>query len=191
LTRRGVAGIDPNPAVVAVAQSRVPGADIRVGSAENLPFADRSFDAALAQLVINLVDDPQAALREMARVTRPGGILAAGFWDDEEMPLLRSFWDAARTAAPAELAGVEVQAQVGFSDLDVIIDWWEGANWREIEYGDLRSARGIATSTTSGRLSPMGLGTPGPSTSASTVHSNSGCATTLGGDSESPRANSS
>ena len=132
----GVSGIDPNEAVVAVARDRVPGADIRVGSAEALPFADESFDAALAQLVVNLVGDSPLAVREMARVTKPNGVVAACFWDDEEMPLLRSFWDAAQAAAPTELADVDADAQVGLSDVGVLIEWWEQAGLGAIELGD-------------------------------------------------------
>jgi SAM-dependent methyltransferase len=131
-----VYAVDPNEAVVAVARARVRGADIRVGTAEALPFADQSFDAALAQLVVNLVDDPPSAVREMGRVTKTGGVVAACFWDDEEMPLLRSFWDAARVAAPVELAEVSAQAQVGLADLGVLVEWWEQADLRELKFGD-------------------------------------------------------
>jgi SAM-dependent methyltransferase len=132
----GVAGVDPNESVVAVARARVPGADVRVGSAERLPFADRSFDAALAQLVVNLVDDPPTAVREMARVTERDGVVAACFWDDQEMPLLRSFWDAAQAAAPSALAEVDTQAQVGLANLGVLVEWWGQAGLRSIELGD-------------------------------------------------------
>ena len=120
-----VAAIDPGAAVVEVCRQRVPGADVRVGSAEDLPFDDRIFDASLAQLVINLTGDPPRSVREMARVTKQGGVVAACFWDDEEMPLLRSFWDAASATAPDELHEVEVQAQVGLADPGVLIEWWE------------------------------------------------------------------
>lgn len=136
LGSESICAVDPNEAVVAVARSRVPGADIRVGLAEELPFSDRSFDAALAQLVVNLVSDPAAAVREMARVTKPDGVVAACFWDDDEMPLLRSFWDAAGVAAPVELADVSAQAQVGVADLGVLVDWWGQAGLREVELGD-------------------------------------------------------
>ncbi len=127
------AALDPAADVVEVARSRVPGGDIRVGSAEALPFADGEFDAVLAQLVVNLVDDPRAAVREMARVARSGAVVAGSFWDDEEMPLLRAFWNAARFAAPAELAEVSQQARVGLAEVAVLCRWWEGAGLREIE----------------------------------------------------------
>ena len=80
---------------------RVPGADVRLGPAEALPFADDTFDAALAQLVFHFVGDRAAAAAEMARVTRPGGRVAACVWDfTGGMTMLRAFWDAAREVDP-------------------------------------------------------------------------------------------
>ena len=122
-----VAAVDSSEAVVAVCRSRVPTADVRVASAEALPFADGEFDAVLAQLVVNLVDDPPGAVREMARVARSGGVVAACFWDDEEMPLLRSLWDAARAIAPEALVEVNEKAQVGLADVELLRAWWAGA----------------------------------------------------------------
>jgi SAM-dependent methyltransferase len=127
-----VAAIDPSAGVVEVCRARVPTADVRVASAEDLPFEDAEFDAVLAQLVVNLVDDPPGAVTEMARVARPGAPVAACVWDDYEMPLLRSFWEAARTAAPDELAEVNEQAQLGPSDLGLLHRWWEAAGLEDI-----------------------------------------------------------
>ena len=135
-----VAALDPASGAVEVCRARVPGADVRVGSAEELPFADGDFDAALAQLVVNLVDDPPAAVAEMARVVRPGGIVAACFWDDEAMPLLRSYWDAVAAVAPGELAAVDAQAQVGLADIDLPRRWWEAAGLQQVELGTFEVA---------------------------------------------------
>jgi SAM-dependent methyltransferase len=54
---------------------------VRQASAEELPFGADEFDAALAQLVVHFMADPVQGLREMARVTRPGGVVAACVWD--------------------------------------------------------------------------------------------------------------
>jgi ubiquinone/menaquinone biosynthesis C-methylase UbiE len=59
----------------------MPGVDVRFGVAEALPWADDIFDCAAAQLVVHLMADPVAGLSEMARVTRPGGTVAATVWD--------------------------------------------------------------------------------------------------------------
>ena len=133
-----VAAIDPGAAVVEVCRDRVPGADIRIASAGDLPFDDGSFDASLAQLVINLTADPPRSVREMARVTRPGGVVAACFWDDQEMPLLRSYWDAASETAPRALTEVDERARVGLADPGLLIEWWEQAKLAAVEVGDFR-----------------------------------------------------
>lgn len=135
-----VAALDPSEAVVAVCRSRVPAADVRVASAESLAFAEGEFDAVLAQLVVNLVDDPPGAVREMARVARPGAVVAACFWDDEEMPLLRSFWDAMRAVAPGALVEVDQRAQVGLADVELLRRWWTDAGLRDVTLGEFEVA---------------------------------------------------
>ena len=76
-----VAAIDPSASFVAATRERFPDVDARSGSAEELPFADDAFDLALAQLVVHFMADPVRGLAEMARVTRPGGLVAACVWD--------------------------------------------------------------------------------------------------------------
>ena len=98
LSRRagGVAAIDPAEQFVDTCRGRVPGADVRLGSAESLPWRDGEFDAALAQLVLTFMADADRAVSEMARVTRPGGVVAACMWaSDEGMQLLHSIRAAA------------------------------------------------------------------------------------------------
>ena len=63
---------------------------------------DGGFDVALAQLVLHFVGDPPGAARELRRVVRPGGTIAACVWDFAEgMQMLRLFWDAATVVDPA------------------------------------------------------------------------------------------
>lgn len=131
-----VAAVDVAASALAVCRERVPDADLREASAEALPFADDAFDLALAQLVVNLVDDPPNAVREMARVVRPGGTVAACFWDDEEMPLLRSLWDAIAAVAPGALADVSEEARVGVADVEVLRDWWAGGGLSDVTLGN-------------------------------------------------------
>jgi ubiquinone/menaquinone biosynthesis C-methylase UbiE len=92
-----VTAVDPSESFVAAARARFPGVTVQHASAEQLPFDDNSFDAALAQLVVHFMDDPVGGLREMARVTRPGRVVAACVWDQEggQGPL-DVFWQAAR-----------------------------------------------------------------------------------------------
>ena len=143
-----VAAVDPSPPFIEAVRERNPGVDVRQASADDLPFADASFDAALAQLVVHFMPDPVAGLREMARVTRAGGVVVACVWDHAggEGPL-GAFWDAARELDPGvhdesdlpgarrghlgqlfEAAGI---GQVEESSLESKIehptfeDWWE------------------------------------------------------------------
>jgi SAM-dependent methyltransferase len=106
-----VSAIDPSESFVAAARERLPGADIRRGSAEALPWPDGTFDCTAAQLVVHLMTDPPAGISEMARVTRPGGTVAATVWDFAGGTAPASmFWRAVRDIDPvppgeAELPG--------------------------------------------------------------------------------------
>lgn len=142
-----VAGADPSEPFVEATRARLPGVDVRCAPAERLPFDDDTFDVAVAQLVVHFMTDPVAGLREMARVTRPGGIIAACVWDNAgARGPLSPLWQAAHELDPAvgdesaavgaregqlaevaTLAGlVDVQSSsvtvhVPFSDVE---DWW-------------------------------------------------------------------
>jgi len=96
-----VASVDPSPTFVDAARSRNPGVDVQRASVEQLPFGDGAFDATLAQLVVHFMADPVAGLREMARVTRAGGTVAACVWDHAggSGPLAR-FWEAVLESDP-------------------------------------------------------------------------------------------
>src|SRR5215210_1353019 len=133
---------------VAAARERHPGVDVRLASAEELPYAVDTFDVALAQLVVHFMRDPVAGLTELTRVTRPGGVVAACVWDFErERAPLSPFWRAAleldldtddesqlagaRAGHLAELferAGVrdvrdaELSASARFESFD---EWWQ------------------------------------------------------------------
>ena len=76
-----VSAVDPSEQFVEAARERHPGVDVRQTAAEQLPFADATFDAALAQLVVHFMADPVRGLAEMARVTRADGVVAACVWD--------------------------------------------------------------------------------------------------------------
>src|SRR2546422_5196539 len=106
-----VSAVDPSEQFVAAARERHPGVDVQRAPAEELPFAEGEFDAALAQLVVHFMADPVRGLAEMARVTRADGVVAACVWDHagEQTPLA-PFWQAVRELDPAaedesELAG--------------------------------------------------------------------------------------
>src|SRR4051794_2171286 len=66
-----VAAADPAPLFAEACRARVPGADVRQAPAEQLPFEDAAYDAALAQLVVSFMRDADAGLAQMRRVLRP------------------------------------------------------------------------------------------------------------------------
>jgi SAM-dependent methyltransferase len=143
-----VSAVDPSAPFVAAVRARLPGVDARTAPAERLPFPDHSFDLAVAQLVVHFMADPVAGLAEMARVTRPGGLVAACVWDHAGgTGPLATFWRAVHDLDPqvhdeSELAGareghlaelchaarltdvesMSLTVTVRFATLD---DWWE------------------------------------------------------------------
>ncbi len=96
-----VAAADPSEPFVAAARERHPGVRVELAPAEAMPFDEGQFAASLAQLVVHFMSDPVAGLREMTRVTREGGVVAACVWDlaGGGAPL-SPFWEAARQLDP-------------------------------------------------------------------------------------------
>jgi SAM-dependent methyltransferase len=132
-----VAAVDPSEPFVAAARARNPGVDVQNASAEHLPYPDGTFDAALAQLVVHFMSDPVAGLAEMARVTRPGGVVAACVWDyGGGVSPLGVFWQAAR-----ELDS-EVDDESGLAGTHEghLADLMEAAGLRDVERATLTSS---------------------------------------------------
>ncbi len=130
-----VTAVDPSESFVDAARERHPGVTVERASAEHLPFPDEAFDAALAQLVVHFMTDPVAGLREMARVTRDGGAVAACVWDHGAggQGPLRAYWEAVRELDPdapdeSKLAG----AREGH-----LADLFELAGLRDVEDSNL------------------------------------------------------
>jgi SAM-dependent methyltransferase len=142
-----VFAVDPSEPFVAAVRERSPAVDVRRAAAEQLPFPDNAFDAALAQLVVHFMSDPVAGLSEMGRVVRNDGVVAACVWDHAgEQGPLSVFWQAARELDPdvkdeshlagaraghlaelfvnAGLRGVEATALVATVAHASFEDWW-------------------------------------------------------------------
>jgi SAM-dependent methyltransferase len=100
---RSVKGVDPSPGFIEYAKARVgERSSFEVADAQSLPIDAATIDAAVAGLVLNFVPQPARAVGEMARVIRPGGVVAAYVWDyAAKMELMRYFWDAAVALDPA------------------------------------------------------------------------------------------
>jgi SAM-dependent methyltransferase len=130
-----VHAVDPSESFVAACRNRNPGVDVRLGRAEELPFPDSELDAALAQLVLHFVTNPEAAAAEMRRVVRPGGLVAASVWDfGEGMTMLSAFWGAARSLDPDAPAESETRR---FGRDGAIAELFAGAGLDEVAKGAL------------------------------------------------------
>jgi SAM-dependent methyltransferase len=107
-----VVGMDRSTAYIAEAARRLgtEGVVFDVGDAQEIPYEDGSFDAAVCGLLLNFLPDPEAALREMVRVARPGGTVSAYVWDYlDRMEIIRTFWDVAAEDDPTVARLPEVQ----------------------------------------------------------------------------------
>jgi arsenite methyltransferase len=128
-----VHGVDPSESMLAMARTRrAPGIEFHAGDALALPFADGSFDAAVATQVYEYVDDMPAALGEAHRVLRPGGRLlvldtdwGSIVWrssDDERMRRVLQAWDEhlADPHLPRRLTGLLREAGFGVARREAI-----------------------------------------------------------------------
>jgi len=143
-----VAAAEPSPDYVATLRERFPYADVHQAPAEQLPWEDRAFDAALAQLIVVFLNDVPAAVRELARVTRLGGVVATTMWEVEGVEMMNAMNEVRRRLRPGgyppspqhrdEASLRELFAQAGLHDvetttLDVAVEYetvdelWEPA----------------------------------------------------------------
>lgn len=102
-----VSGIDPSAQYVSMAQQRHGNArvHVEVGDAQRMRFDVATFDRTLSLLVVNFIPDARVAVREMVRVTKPRGLVAAAVWDyGDGMEMLRAFWDEAVALRPADVS---------------------------------------------------------------------------------------
>jgi SAM-dependent methyltransferase len=145
-----VTAVDPEPSMVSAARQVVP--EVQVAALPELPFEDGRFDAVVANFVLNHVGEPAAAVRELARVTRPGCLVAVTIWPYPQPPLQRLWGDVLAASGvtwsadvpslePAQdfartPAGLSGLLGVAFADVHVETvgwthradpdDWWSG-----------------------------------------------------------------
>jgi SAM-dependent methyltransferase len=143
-----VIAVDPNDGMLAVARRLTPGADIRRGTAEQLPAGDDEFGCITCQFALMFVIDRVRAIEEMARVLRPGGRVAVATWAAvEESPGYAAMvdllgeeigeWAAAALRAPfcigtadrlgdlmrAAFPGVAVERREGHARFGSLDEW--------------------------------------------------------------------
>jgi SAM-dependent methyltransferase len=137
-----VAAADPSEPFVAAARARHPGVRVELAPAEEMPFDEGQFAASLAQLVVHFMSDPVAGIREMTRVTREGGVVAACVWDlaGGGAPL-SPFWAAARQLDP----DVDDESGLAGAREGQLAELFATAGVREIEDGSIAIAVEHAT----------------------------------------------
>ncbi len=126
-----VAAVDVSEPFAAACRARVPGADVRLASAESLPFADRSFQAAVSQLMLSFVRRPDRMAAEMGRVVREGGVVGACSFEAKGLALARTFWDAALRFDPA----APDDARMPFRRTPELLGLFGRAGLRDLEAG--------------------------------------------------------
>jgi SAM-dependent methyltransferase len=136
-----VAAVDPSTPFVQACRRRVPGADVRQGVAESLPFEDGVFDLVLSQLVLNFMTDAVRGVREMARVAAPGAVVASAVWDYADgMTLLRRFWDAALRVDPDGAPDHDEGRVMGYCSPAELEGLWSEAGLSEVTSGELQTS---------------------------------------------------
>jgi SAM-dependent methyltransferase len=156
-----VQGVDPSEGQLAFARSRPAArlAKFQQGDAMALPFVDNSFGAAVMALVIFFVPEPAKGIAELARVTKPGGLIAT------------YAWDMMGGGFPMDPVQVELRAmglkpmfppQAEASRIDALKDLWRGAGIEAVETREITVERTFSdfdefwqVSMLSGSMAPM------------------------------------
>ena len=132
-----IVGIDPSAAFIQAARSQItdPRVTIELGDAQNLPYADASFDRCLALLIVNFIPDAPKAAKEMRRVTKSGGVVATTMWDGNRANELQNcLWDAAIAIDPTVKRFSEKR---NYGSAEALSGLLTGAGLTEIEITDL------------------------------------------------------
>ncbi|MCA0244567.1 MAG: class I SAM-dependent methyltransferase [Proteobacteria bacterium] len=154
-----VCGVDAAQALLAIARQRVPGADLRHGDLEDLPFADGSVDAVTGFNAFQYAADPVAALAEARRITRAGGVVVVMTWGSPQGMEAASLVAALKPLLPAPPPGAP--GPFALSDPEALRQLATSAGCRPVEvhdtqtawqYPDLATAlRGLASSGVAAR----------------------------------------
>lgn len=131
-----IAAVDIAPSYVAFARAlnRDPRIAIERADASSLPFASDRFDHCLSLLALHLMSDPARAVREMVRVTRPGGTIAGAVWDVRGgLPHARLFLDTAAMFDPAAVAVRDRYMTVPLTQVGELEALWRSHGLEDVE----------------------------------------------------------
>ena len=138
-----VDGVDPSEGQLAFARTRPAArlAKFHQGDAMALPFADKTFDAAVMALVIFFVPEPEKGVAELARVTKPGGLVATYAWD-----VLGGGFPMEPLQAAMREVGIKpiLPPRADASRIDALVKLWNGAGIEAVETREITVQRTYA-----------------------------------------------
>jgi demethylmenaquinone methyltransferase/2-methoxy-6-polyprenyl-1,4-benzoquinol methylase len=139
-----VAALDLSLGMLTVGMQRLPHLAFLAGDALRLPFREASFDAVTMSFGLRNVEDPSAALTEMARVTRPGGRLVICEFSTPTWPPFRRLYSSYLVAALPKIAAVVSSNPAAYDYLGESIKAWPdqqglakmitAAGWRDVAW---------------------------------------------------------
>jgi ubiquinone/menaquinone biosynthesis C-methylase UbiE len=144
---RGAAatGVDIAEEMVALARRRTTGVRLLRADAEDLPFAESSFDALVGNLVINHVPQPERAAREFARVLVPDGGIALSSWDvPDRNRFLGILLDAVRACGVTEGRAAGDPDPVRFADDGEFRELLSGTGFEDVEIRSISLTHRVA-----------------------------------------------
>jgi demethylmenaquinone methyltransferase/2-methoxy-6-polyprenyl-1,4-benzoquinol methylase len=163
-TNARITGIDVSDEMLEIGRSRVkaaglqPRIELETARAEDLPFADGTFDAVSFTYVLRYVGDPAATIAELARALRPGGVMAGLDFFVPPKPLWRgAWWLYTRLVLPVaglllggkawwdvgRFLGPNISAHYGRWPLERLIEAWEAAGMVGVQYRVMSLGGGI------------------------------------------------
>jgi SAM-dependent methyltransferase len=155
----GVVAVDPSPDFVAACRRKVPGVDVRIGTAEELPGLEATFDVVLSQLVLNFMSDAEAGVRAMRDAARSGGVVASCVWDYAEgMTMLRTYWDAVLDLDPN---GPDEARTMPYSSPEELAALWTSSGLTDVETGELEAVASYESFDDLWAPIPTGVGPAG------------------------------
>ena len=146
LPRAALTGVDPSTTLLDKARQRPELARVTFleGTVEGLPFESGTFDCTLSLLVLQEFSDRLLAIREMRRVTRPGGIVAACQWDFSRMPVINALVEAISAINPAAGGQLSGNSRPVFAGESELLEYWIEAGFKSASAGRINVTRTFA-----------------------------------------------
>lgn len=134
-----VTAVDPDEAMLALVADAAPGARLGLAALPRLPYAAASFDVSVANFVVNHLPDPRAGLRELARVTRPGGRVVVTIWPSGHNTQSRLWAEVLAASGAVAVPSTRLPADLDFPrTVDGLSALLRGAGLGRVASGNLR-----------------------------------------------------